>query len=289
MQDLFDRIGGGGRPERLQGRGAGSAGGDARFRSRRRSTPVGIVGVQLEATTPDGSATHDGTAPGRGRSRSSAICASRTRRSEFRHCALGNCRISESSSSVFDVLIIGGRSGRTGGGDRRQASAASAIWSSRRARSSIRSLHYPTRHGVLHDAGAARDWRAAVREPVREADAARGAALLPARDRHVRARHRARTRPVDRRSAATATAMFSVTSQPTRRAGATRLARGSRAGDRRVRLCRTGSACRARICRTSRTTTASRTRYYRRRVVIVGGKNSAAEAALDLYRNGARA
>ena len=28
--------------------------------------------------------------------------------------------------------------------------------------------------------------------------------------------------------------------------------------------------------------------YYRRRVVVVGGKNSAAEAALDLYRNGAR-
>jgi thioredoxin reductase (NADPH) len=27
--------------------------------------------------------------------------------------------------------------------------------------------------------------------------------------------------------------------------------------------------------------------HYRRRVVIVGGKNSAAEAALDLYRNGA--
>ena len=27
--------------------------------------------------------------------------------------------------------------------------------------------------------------------------------------------------------------------------------------------------------------------YYRRRVVIVGGKNSAAEAALDLYRSGA--
>ncbi|MFN8060592.1 MAG: YpdA family putative bacillithiol disulfide reductase [Vicinamibacterales bacterium] len=28
--------------------------------------------------------------------------------------------------------------------------------------------------------------------------------------------------------------------------------------------------------------------YYRQRVVVVGGKNSAAEAALDLYRNGAR-
>ena len=27
--------------------------------------------------------------------------------------------------------------------------------------------------------------------------------------------------------------------------------------------------------------------YYRRRVVVVGGKNSACEAALDLYRNGA--
>ncbi len=29
--------------------------------------------------------------------------------------------------------------------------------------------------------------------------------------------------------------------------------------------------------------------YYRRRVVIVGGKNSAAEAALDIYRNGGEA
>ena len=50
---------------------------------------------------------------------------------------------------------------------------------------------------------------------------------------------------------------------------------------------RTCSACRARICRTSRTTTARRIPYYRQRVVIVGGKNSAAEAALELYRAGA--
>ena len=42
-----------------------------------------------------------------------------------------------------------------------------------------------------------------------------------------------------------------------------------------------------RICRTSRTTTPTRTRTYRQRVVVVGGKNSAAEAALELFRGGA--
>ena len=43
----------------------------------------------------------------------------------------------------------------------------------------------------------------------------------------------------------------------------------------------------ARTCPTFRTTTPSRTPYWRQDVVVVGGKNSAAEAALDLYRAGA--
>ena len=43
----------------------------------------------------------------------------------------------------------------------------------------------PAEHGVLHDAGAARDRQPAVRHAVREADAARGAALLPPRRRHA--------------------------------------------------------------------------------------------------------
>ena len=50
---------------------------------------------------------------------------------------------------------------------------------------------------------------------------------------------------------------------------------------------RIASACPARICRTSRTTTREPHPFYRKQVVIVGGKNSAAEAALDLYRAGA--
>ncbi|MSO61900.1 MAG: hypothetical protein EXQ50_07400 [Acidobacteria bacterium] len=41
-----------------------------------------------------------------------------------------------------------------------------------------------------------------------------------------------------------------------------------------------------RTCRTSRTSTRRRTRIYRQRVVIVGGKNSAAEAALEIHRTG---
>ena len=42
----------------------------------------------------------------------------------------------------------------------------------------------------------------------------------------------------------------------------------------------------AKICRTSRTSTRKRIPYYRQRVVIVGGKNSAAEAALEIHRAG---
>ena len=42
-----------------------------------------------------------------------------------------------------------------------------------------------------------------------------------------------------------------------------------------------------RICRTSRITTRRRTPAIGKRVVIVGGKNSAAEAALELFRGGA--
>ncbi len=51
--------------------------------------------------------------------------------------------------------------------------------------------------------------------------------------------------------------------------------------------CRTCSACRAKTCRTCRTIYSEPHPYYRQRVVIVGGKNSACEAALELYRNGA--
>ena len=50
----------------------------------------------------------------------------------------------------------------------------------------------------------------------------------------------------------------------------------------------TSSACRARTCPTSPTTTRSRTRSSASDVVVVGGKNSAAIAALELYRAGAR-
>ena len=49
---------------------------------------------------------------------------------------------------------------------------------------------------------------------------------------------------------------------------------------------RTCSTFLARTCRTSRISTRKRIRYYRQRVVIVGGKNSAAEAALEIHRAG---
>ena len=122
-------------------------------------------------------------------------------------------------------------------------------------------LHYPTQHGVLHDAGAARDRRAAVRQPVREADAAGGAALLPARDRHVRARHRVRRAGVRSRRASRSAADLCSRSTRDRRGG---VRRGLHA---RAVVIATGAydvpnrlGFRARTCRTSRTTTPSRTR-----------------------------
>ena len=53
-----------------------------------------------------------------------------------------------------------------------------------------------------------------------------------------------------------------------------------------ITSCRTCSTCPAKTCRTSRTSTRKRTSFYRQRVVIVGGKNSAAEAALEIHRAG---
>ena len=51
---------------------------------------------------------------------------------------------------------------------------------------------FPVEHGVLHHAGAARDWRPAAGLAVRKTDAHRSAALLPARRRYLRAGDRVR-------------------------------------------------------------------------------------------------
>ena len=81
------------------------------------------------------------------------------------------------------------------------------------------------------------------------------------------------------------TSSVSADDRRRRRSGSRRRRRFSRPGSSTTRA---GSACRARGCRTSTARYVSGYPFHGRDVVVVGGKNSAAEAALDLYRHGAR-
>ena len=74
---------------------------------------------------------------------------------------------------------------------RRQAARA-RLPGARAGRAGQFDLQVSAADGVLHDAGAARDRRAAVRLAVREADARRGAELLPQGRRDVRSADRVR-------------------------------------------------------------------------------------------------
>ena len=145
--------------------------------------------------------------------------------------------------------------------------------------------------GVLHDAGAARDRRAAVRLAVRQADARRGADATTARSstRSICRSRSTRRSPSTRAGACDGErrTVFAVETRSSRGVRRVRHARARHPRDRLLRPPECCSACPARICRTSTTTTASRIRYYRQRVVIVGGGNSAAESALELFRAGA--
>ena len=73
-------------------------------------------------------------------------------------------------------------------------------------------------------------------------------------------------------------------------AGVRRAVRSARRGarHRRLRLRRTGSTCPGEDLPHVSHYYSEPHPFYRKRVVIVGGKNSAAEAALDLYRAGAQ-
>ena len=94
------------------------------------------------------------------------------------------------------------------------------------------------------------------------------AALLPARHRHLQARHRLRR---DRRRAFGAEGgVFVVEAQDKWKKRRTARAKDHRPGDRRLRLSRTSWACPARICRTCRTTSRRRTRS------IASGSSSSA-------------
>ena len=85
----------------------------------------------------------------------------------------------------------GRRAGRAGRGHRGQAGRARLL-DHREGRARQFHLQVSGEHGVLHHAGAARDWRPAAGVAVRETDAHRSAALLPARGRYLRAGDRVR-------------------------------------------------------------------------------------------------
>ena len=146
-------------------------------------------------------------------------------------------------------------------GRHRGAEARARLPGAREGRPGQFDLQLPAADDLLHDARSARDRQAAVRHAVREADPARGAALLPARRRHLRPADRVRrggagdrTGRVRRRA-------------DLRRRDAQRPRRPSRTARPRRRLrdrlLRSPEPHRyswRRRCRTSRTTTAIRTR-----------------------------
>ena len=99
--------------------------------------------------------------------------------------------VQSSFVSVRDVLIVGaGPSGLATAIAAKQQGLDYAIVEQGVLVNS--DLQLPGAHGVLHHAGAAGDRRPAARHPVRQADAARGAALLPPRRRHLPAPDRVR-------------------------------------------------------------------------------------------------
>ena len=93
------------------------------------------------------------------------------------------CPFAISSSSARDLRSVGRHC--------RQA-ARPRLPGARAGRARQLDLPFSAADGVLHDAGTARDWRAAVRLALREADARRGAELLPQGGRHVRSADRVR-------------------------------------------------------------------------------------------------
>ena len=151
-------------------------------------------------------------------------------------------------------------------------------------------LHYPTEMVFFTTPELHGDRRHAVREPVRQADAARSAALLPARLGRVQARRRRSTkRWSPSRATRRQTRRAPSWSTRSRRAGVRRSVHGrtvviaTGAYDFPNRLGVPGED----LPHVSHYYTQPHP-FFRKRVVIVGGKNSAAEAALDLFRAGAQ-
>ena len=91
-------------------------------------------------------------------------------------------------------------------------------------------------------------------------------------------------RCVERDARATAASSCQVR-RPPRRARPTAPARWS--SRPATSASRTTSASRARTCRTSATTSPRGTRYWHRRVVVIGAGNSSVDAALECWRAGA--
>ncbi len=146
--------------------------------------------------------------------------------------------------------------------------------------------------GVLHDAGTARDRRPAVHVAVREADAGRGAELLPQGRRQVRPADRVRRGrgldcPGRRRGAGRTTgSIFAIETRSSRGVRRVRHARHVVLAigyfDRPVMLGIPGED----LPHVHHYYSEPHP-YYRQRVVVVGGGNSAAESSLEMYRAGA--
>ena len=185
----------------------------------------------------------------------------------------------------IEIAVIGagpvrarrGRGGRPGGHRVRASSTRGA--------SRARIAGYPTYRTFFSTRGEAGAGRLPFITVGDAADAARGARVLPrASSRHfgldvrqyeeVVAMERGRARFVLR----------------TRRRAEARpsIGRQRRGRDGILGPRPTCSACRARICPRSHTTTGRGCRTTTRTCVVVGGGNSAVEAALDLFRSGAR-
>ena len=150
---------------------------------------------------------------------------------------------------------------------------------------------FPAADGVLHDAGAARDRRPAVRVAVREADARRGAAATTARS-WTRSICRSRSRRRCCRSTRRGRRAREQTAGVRRRDAV--VARRAPRPARAARVLAIGYYDQPNLLGMPGEDLphvhhyySEPHPYYRQRVVIVGGGNSAAEAALELYRAGA--
>ena len=146
-------------------------------------------------------------------------------------------------------------------------------------------LPLPHQHDVLHHAGAARNRQHSDDEPERQAESHRGAEVLPPRGRPLQAEHP----PVrDASIASRARTTRFRCSRPTGWAVSTCTRRARSCWPRDTTTSRTCSMCPAKTCDKVLHYYKEPHPYYNHDVAVIGAKNSAAIAALELWWTGAR-